>query len=254
MKRVLVLLIGFMGCFFLKAVAQDIIYSKRDGREKVKYARYGRYEGKEQIKESKEFFKSVLKVKEQDTFKIITNRKGPLFHERFQQYYKGIKVEHGGYALHYKDNLIISANGQYLRVNPLDVTPVITEKEAIEFYAKICGVTQYIILKKPELIICKGNDNSEDELLLAYKVYLSSDSISIKEIGYINAIDGSLIKTEPNIVCLSSTGTISTIYNGTLSTNTSYYNGSYHLCDSTRNLYSCEKSIWSFGLILNLWC
>lgn len=120
MKRVLVLLIGFMGCFFLKAVAQDIIYSKRDGREKVKYARYGRYEGKEQIKESKEFFKSVLKVKEQDTFKIITNRKGPLFHERFQQYYNGVKVESGVYALHYdKNHCLISSNGQYIEYNHL---------------------------------------------------------------------------------------------------------------------------------------
>lgn len=193
MKRIVFLF--FVIICFVYASAQISFTTRTDSLGNIKYVRFSKSGTKDQLSDSKEFFKTVLKKNVDDIFNRITLKCDSFTHERFQQYYKGVKVEHGVFALHYKDNLIISANGQYLRVNPLDVNPRITEKEAIEFYAKRCGLTQYIILKKPELIICKGNDNSEDEPLLAYKVFLSSDSVPIKETGYINAIDTSGWKT-----------------------------------------------------------
>ena len=236
MKKLVVLLFFALNSF-VSYSAQIPFTTRTDSLGNIKNVRISNCDTKNQLSDSEDFFKTVLNTSKDDTFQRITLKRDSFTHERFQQYYRGIKVEKGEYALHYKDNQIISANGNYIAIESLDIVPKITEEEAVNIYARMCGVTQYKILIRPELIICKGRHALEKEPLLAYKISLSSDSILIKDTGYINAKDGSLIKTESNIVCYSSMGNISTIYNGTLSTNTSYYNGAYHLCDSTRGSY-----------------
>ena len=61
------------------------------------------------------FLKSILQAKPEDEFRLISEKIDELgiTRKRFQQYYKGIKVENAQYLLHGKDGNIEAMNGHY---------------------------------------------------------------------------------------------------------------------------------------------
>ena len=44
-------------------------------------------------------------------------------HEKYQQYYKGLKVEHATYTLHARQGKVESMSGKVARIQQLNVTP-----------------------------------------------------------------------------------------------------------------------------------
>ena len=53
-------------------------------------------------------------------------------HYRYQQYYKGIKVEGAEYVVHTKDDLAITGNGKIINKLKLNVIPFITSEQRSE--------------------------------------------------------------------------------------------------------------------------
>lgn len=64
----------------------------------------------------------------------------PLTVERYQQLYRGVTVYEGSYAVRFQNGSVTDANGCYIKVENLDITPSIDEQTAKEIYAKYLNV------------------------------------------------------------------------------------------------------------------
>ncbi len=65
-------------------------------------------------------------------------------HYRFSQYYKGIELAEVQYLLHEKDGKVYLAHGNFVPGLNLDVTPVLTEEDALQCALKSIGATEYM--------------------------------------------------------------------------------------------------------------
>ena len=66
---------------------------------------------------------------------------GQLSLECYQQKYKGIIVYEGHYGARFKNGRITDANGQYVKIDNLDVTPSFDKQKAMEIFAKYLNVS-----------------------------------------------------------------------------------------------------------------
>jgi|AGTN01.3.fsa_nt_gi Zinc metalloprotease (elastase) len=183
------------------------------------------------------FFKDMLKIKSTDEFrkKERKQKQKEFVHEHFEQYYKGVKVEGGGYNFHYKNGVMYFAHGHYVVISNIDIKPSITEQKAMESFAKhknipLEDVDDYL----SELIIKEIPLKTDTIPMLVYKIYLYADYRHNTEIGFIDAHTGEVVFTEPALIDFSATGTFATRYSGTQQEITHHYQGGYHLVDSTR--------------------
>ena len=93
-------------------------------------------------KNANEQLKTHLKIPENYEFssqinegiKYQTNVKDDFcyVHERYDQYYKGIKIEHSDIRARYLDDALVSINGEYIVTPYIDVSIVLTKEMAIQ--------------------------------------------------------------------------------------------------------------------------
>lgn len=155
-------------------------------------------------------------------------------HEFYQQYYRGLPVDGMGYNFHFQDGYLYFAHGNYINIDGLSEQPSITKEKAIRAYANFVGLDNSY--GNAELMIKDFNSDKKNEPnpLLVYKVYLDCSSKYNKDFGWINASTGELLGTTPCVLSHSSVGTFQTRYNNIQNAITHFYNGQYHLDDSTR--------------------
>lgn len=149
-----------------------------------------------------EIFKKFLKFDDKTTFNVIKTRSTKnLTDQKYQQYYKGIKVEFSTYALHLSDGNLTSINGSFLAIKDLDVTPSVAEAQALET-AKLVSLAKKFVWEVPEflgqkytkpkaeLVVFPQNVKGVVTGVLAYKFDIYSvDPLSRSNI-YINAKTG----------------------------------------------------------------
>lgn len=82
-----------------------------------------------EIPENYEFRRQII-----DGTQGRTSRKDDLgyVHERYDQYYKGIKIEHSDIRVRYFDGLFVSANGGYIDAPEIDVSVILSKEAAIQ--------------------------------------------------------------------------------------------------------------------------
>ena len=82
-----------------------------------------------EIPKNHEFKRQIIKGT-----KVIMSEKDDLgyVHERYAQYYKGIKIEHSDIRVHYLNGLFVSANGEYIDAPDIDISIVLSKEEAIQ--------------------------------------------------------------------------------------------------------------------------
>ena len=190
---------------------------------------------------SQEFFEKTLKVQSLNDF-VSTPRKSSIKGmnvERYQQYYKGVKVDNAHYTFHYIDGKMSNIHGNYVPIHNLDVTPSISGQKAIELYASYNEILSHVQMEKSsaDILVKEVPLEQRDTVLLVYKVCLFTDNISNIDIGYIDAHSGEVVYTEPSVLCNSvATGTFQTRYNGSKNGKTELVtaSNSYRLYDSTR--------------------
>jgi len=111
-------------------------------------------------------------------------------HERYEQYYKRIKVEDADIRTHYLNDLLVLANGEYVNAPNIDTVVMLSKEEAIQAAIAYIGATEYIweeeednnwlksitndstasFYPKAELVICLNGFDFEDTLFyVAYK-------------------------------------------------------------------------------------
>ena len=193
-----------------------------------------------------EFFSKTLKTKPAEDFVVVwsTKAKNGMTFERYQQYYRGVKVEDGHYSFRYKDNRMKVANGHYIDVADINPVPSISKEEAIKCYASSLGLASGDIIEDYVDLIIKEIPKEQSRLQdtnpsLVYRICLDSHKGTEDFVGYVDAHTGNILHVENAVLHSSATGSFYTYYyrnnNDTPKYGkTEYENGRYILLDNTR--------------------
>ncbi len=131
-------------------------------------------------------------------------------HEKYQQYYRGIKVEHAVYSVHTKAGKIESLTGRVSHIGQLDVLPQLAAKAALERALAIVGAKRYMwqvpeeetglkqrennasatYLPKGELVVLT---NAAGQPTLAWKFDIYAQEPLSRAYLYVDAATGSLV-------------------------------------------------------------
>ncbi|RTY95986.1 M4 family metallopeptidase [Flavobacterium sp. GT3R68] len=225
--------------------------------------------------DSQQVFKDQLGIKENSAFSKIKSESDKLgfVHEKFQQYYKGIKVEFATYMLHSKSGRLESMNGEFYDMEDVNTNPKLSPQQALEYAVKKIGAIQYLWdvpsdaaamnYQKPtgELVLVPIMDNGaskhkENNVRLAYKFDIyAANPVSRGDI-YIDAVSGESLFYNATIKHLGEyshgghtkvttpeaktsvvvAANAATRYSGTQSIQTTLSGSSYILSDTSRGL------------------
>lgn len=201
---------------------------------------------------------SLFNLTTNDAFKSLRseNDKIGFTHERFQQYYKGIKVEKGVYIVHSRNNVIESLSGEFKLVNEINVTPALTKDIAINKAKAFVNAEEYMWEQDKtyepttELVVVAHDYGKHPkdmhEMVLAYKIDIYASKPLSRDYVYVNAQSGEIVHVNARIHRATATGSAATRYSGTKTITTDSYNGSYRLRDLTRGngiiTYDCNTS------------
>jgi len=208
---------------------------------------------------SPSILKSVLKMQEDESFELKQTEKDRLGmeHYKYQEYYKGIKVEHGIYTAHVQKGKLVSLNGDYKKMSKdLPTQPVLSEQQALQKALAFVGAKEYMWEKpeneafakkteptgtfypKAELVFVENNLSQDklvrDELNLAYKFNIYAAEPLSRAYIYVNAVTGEVVMKNDIIKTAVETGSGDTRYSGTKTLTTDSYDGAYRLRDYSR--------------------
>ncbi len=251
------------------------IYPNSKGHQKII-----KFSNRINIDEAKQIFVNDYGLDLNSTFvqnKPIIDRKG-ITHNKFQQFYKNIKIEYGTMIIHSKDGNVISINGELYNPSGLSLLSNLTPSRAFQKAISHIDAKRYlwadaeaaksISYKKPEgeLVIFPLLEKDTITFKLAYKFDIYATVPVSRGVVYIDAHNGSFLYNEPiikhihNIGSLRSnkkienvanhssflsSGTADTRYSGNRIIETkAESNGTFTLNDDSRNVhtYNAENS------------
>lgn len=262
----------FLSTFLLAGVSTLTAQENRD----LKHLKFDK-SSKLPLQKAPELIREKLKLFKNDGLhKIKTNVDDLGFtHEKFQQKFKGVKVEFATYSAHAKNGNIVSMNGEFYDVGKVNITPKLSKQAAFRKALSHIGAEKYLWefpeaakemdnYKKPEgeLLILPKEAIGKNQPKLAYKFDIFATSPLSRGYLYIDAHTGEAlfynaiikhadkfghvgeytehakkIKKTAAATAFAS-GTAQTRYSGTRTIETSYSGGSYILSDAGRKVYT----------------
>lgn len=136
-------------------------------------------------------------------------------HIRYREYYKGVPVEDGVYYVHSKDGVVRSANGEWYDGISISTKPSINPSQA--YQAACQHINAKVWMHEREEAI-----NNQLVILpldgifaLVYKCDVYARDPYKREWVYVDAQNGSIVKTESRIQDIDVPGTAITAYSGT---------------------------------------
>ena len=186
-------------------------------------------------------------------------------HQKFAQYYKGIRVEHATYTVHARGGAVESISGDYEKLAGLSTTPTLGVAAALDRALGHVGATKYMWqdaaaeaglkaeLRDPaatyrprgELVIVR--DAAADQPVLAWKFNVYAQQPVSRAYIYVDTRSGKVV-LQDNIIkhATGGTATFATAYSGSRALADETATGGYHLREYTRGLgietYNCKKS------------
>ncbi len=209
--------------------------------------------------QEQELFNNYLGIvsgdKLQLAFKNETKTKSNTTVRRYVQYYKGLKVAHGGYTVTAKDEKISFITGNFFKpTSDLSSSPLLNESTAFSKALAFVGATKYkwqnpieeahikseynkndtTYLPKGKLVWVedKRSGTNDRKLHLAYSFDIYADEPMSRQDVYIDATDGHVLFVNQLIKHTSASG--ASRYSGIVPFQTSFVGGTYRLYDSTR--------------------
>lgn len=207
---------------------------------------------------------ALLLAGEHDDFKPVKeiNDKFGMSHLKFQQYYKGIKVENSEYWVHGKNGKITKFNGHFRTIDIGSVQPQITEDAALSnalgfidaeiykwedegmqsFLREHSGDPTSSYYPEGELVITKNEmkEGKEEEMILAWKFLISSMVPNDEQVIFVDAGSGDIVRaysltceirleTGRNIEEVNTPSLAETMYSGNLSITSDSFAGGFRL-------------------------
>lgn len=131
----------------------------------------------------------------------------PITSESYQQVYKGVVVYRNDYSVRFKNGKVTDANGSFLTIDGLEVTPALDELTAKEIYANyldvpvetigaLCNLNDGEALLIAEFPVAKGSSQWAPRLVYA----LSCNIVSSEGYCMIDAHTGRLLLTWANYI------------------------------------------------------
>lgn len=111
-----------LNSIFAIAQGNDTLDIQKNEKGKVKFARFqANANSTRKMKNDTVFLKSILKAKNEDGFRKTKEDLDELgiTHKKFQQYFKGLKVENSEFLIHGKDGNIEVINGDFIDIDIL---------------------------------------------------------------------------------------------------------------------------------------
>lgn len=215
------------------------------------YLKFNEQKLKKSLDEADKLLKDSLKISEGNSLKFFEKKKDDLGYEHhyYKQYYNGIKVEYGVYAVHSKNNIIEYINGNFKQITELNTIPKISKEQALDYALKFINAKKYLwenaneerFLKqlnqndsltyfpKGELVIISEVLKGEGNYRLAYKFDIFAEKPYSHKIYYIDAENGTILDSEELIKHANVIGVADTRYSGTQTITTDSYSGGYRL-------------------------
>lgn len=188
-------------------------------------------------------------------------------HERLVQFYKGIKVENSDIRVHYKNDMMVSVNGEYANETEIDIIPFLKKDIAIKNALEFVNAKKYIweipgenvwlqnntndttakFNPNPELVICKNHLNLKDSIFhLAYKIDIYAIDPLSRSYIYVDAKDRTILMT--NALIQSNDGQAQTTYSDVQTISTFYRSESEDniLKDNVRRIITKNANGFSF--------
>ena len=194
-------------------------------------------------------------------------------HQKFDQFYKGVKVEHATYTTHSRGGQVEALSGDYEKVEALSVVPSLSADAALARALAFVGAKKYMwqdaaeeaglralesdpaATYRPtgELVVVRDHTLGErGPLVLAWKFNVYAQVPVSRAYIYVDAQTGkvvlrdAIIKHATHATTAASSGTFATRYSGTQTSTTDSYNGSYRLRDASRGggvqTYNAKRS------------
>jgi Zn-dependent metalloprotease len=219
MKRIL-----FSGIFLFIAV----LVTAQDQKKAKEYPGFQREESKANPGDVKGVFVKNLEMQSDDELRMARSERDNLdfVHDKYQQYYKKIKVEGAVYSVHSRNNAIESYSGAYKGIRNFDVTPSISASQGLQNAIRHVGARIYAwdssvrdgypdyITPKGELVIIGGTEADEFPLTLAWKYDIyAADPLYRAEV-FIDAKTGGFVKENQLIHNANVSATGATLFNG----------------------------------------
>ncbi|HET9504096.1 MAG TPA: M4 family metallopeptidase, partial [Hymenobacter sp.] len=194
-------------------------------------------------------------------------------HQKFEQYYQGVKIEHATYTVHARQGSVESLSGDYEKVDKLSTTPTLSARAALGRALAAVGAKKYMWqdaaeqagLKQQsgnpaasyqpqgELVIVRDQrqDAETGPLVLAWKFDIYAQAPVSRAYVYVDAQTGevvlrdNIIKHAAHATQAAATGSFATAYSGTRALATETTTGGYRLREYTRGsgieTYNCKK-------------
>ncbi|WP_324674592.1 M4 family metallopeptidase [Hymenobacter sp. GOD-10R] len=188
-------------------------------------------------------------------------------HERFDQYYRGIKVEHASYSVHARQGTIESISGHFAPIKELNVTPSLTATAALQRALDYVDARKYMWQDATEeanlrqdkndlaatykptgelVIVTPPSEAGTAKPVLAWKFNVYAQQPVSRAYIYVDAQTGQVVMKDDIIKHAGATGSFATAYSGTRSLADETTTGGYRLREYTRGLgietYNCKKS------------
>ncbi len=189
-------------------------------------------------------------------------------HQRFQQFYNGVKVEHGTYNVHSKNGVVHAINGEFKKLENMSTRPSLNESAALDNALSYIGAQEYMwqnpeqeewlkkdkndrkatFFPKGELVIVENrmaaDKNVNGKPVLAWKFDIYAQKPLSRDYVYVDATTGKVVFKDAIIKHAAATASLATRYSGTVSSTTDSYGSTYRLRDYTRGsgieTYNCK--------------
>ncbi len=184
------------------------------------------------VDDALEYVNSHFEFPEKTTFEMFRDETDDIGmrHCSYQQYVGGVEVANAMFLVHSKGGLVSTINGDLLFISS---APSMPNKSISPQQAAKC-VRKKTLASDAKLKIVRVGDNYK----YAYEVRTDDG----KELKYVDAESGEIIKTIPLVYNLDVAGTAKTMYSGTQNI-VCYKSGQlYYLLDKTRNIYTYDAS------------
>jgi bacillolysin len=211
----------------------------------------------------------VLQTKLDDELRLTKDTTDNLgiTHLRYQQYYKGIKVDNAEYLVHGANQTIETINGDFQDIAISVIVPSLSEQQALYDALNFVNAKKYkwqdkglekliktrkndqnaTYYPKGELVITKDYLNGSKDFKLAWKFIISSLLPDDEQMIFVDAVSGMVIN-RLSLLCNSNTPiTAQTKYSGTLGLIGDAFAGGYRLRE-TRNTVGVQTLNVSNGL------
>ena len=181
-------------------------------------------------------------------------------HEKFAQYYEGIRVEHADYTVHAKDGTVESISGDFEKIADVNTTPSVSASAALNRALAFVGAQKYMwqdldeemglkqdtnnsaasYYPQGELVIVRNElgrqPQAKGRLVLAWKLNVYAQEPVSRAYLYVDAHTGQVVAKDDIIKHTGATGTFATAYSGSRQLNDGTTTGGYFLRETTRGL------------------